>query len=293
MSFMNTRKIIGIGVVGLGLVLAVLIPANARYHELIKTSETKAPSYRPLSEIVNTDEPRFYQVQKGDTLWTIARRHQVTVSSLAMANGIDDHDCIRVGQKLVIPDGKPRDIRHRVRAGETLWDIARKYNVSVNDLVKANRFRNPNLIVQGQQIVVPVRSLALPARTEWGPLMWPVRGAVTSPFGMRDGRMHKGIDIAADEGDVIRAARAGTVSFSGPAGTFGLLVILDHGDGLTTYYGHCSCLLVKEGETVQAGKPIARVGSTGRSQGPHLHFEVRWNGEPHDPAMVLPGGEKI
>ncbi|MGC7879919.1 LysM peptidoglycan-binding domain-containing protein [Desulforudis sp. 1190] len=168
---MNTRKIIGIGVVGLGLVLAVLIPANARYHELIKTSETKAPSYRPLSEIVNTDEPRFYQVQKGDTLWTIARRHQVTVSSLAMANGIDDHDCIRVGQKLVIPDGKPRDIRHRVGAGETLWDIARKYNVSVNDLVKANRFRNPNLIVQGQQIVVPVRSLALPARTEWGPLM--------------------------------------------------------------------------------------------------------------------------
>lgn len=113
--------------------------------------------------------------------------------------------------------------------------------------------------------------------------LWPARGAVTSLFGWRHSRQHNGIDIAASYGTPIHAAQAGRVSYVGWHGGYGRTVILDHGDGLTTLYGHASRLLVSAGQTVVAGQEIARVGSSGFSQGPHLHFEIRLGGRPVDP----------
>jgi len=127
--------------------------------------------------------------------------------------------------------------------------------------------------------------------TPWtGSLLRPVGGRVTSGFGYRTHpifrvrKMHTGVDIAAPHGTPIRAAAGGVVLFAGRWGGYGNCVILDHGGGLATLYAHCSSLAVGEGETVQQGQTIARVGSTGLSTGPHLHFETRRNGEPVSPA---------
>jgi murein DD-endopeptidase MepM/ murein hydrolase activator NlpD len=118
-------------------------------------------------------------------------------------------------------------------------------------------------------------------------LIWPVDGVVTSGFGMRWGRMHEGIDIAAPIGTPIWAAAAGTVIHSGWLSGYGNLVVVDHGNGLATAYAHASAILVVLGQQVSQGETIALVGSTGHSTGPHLHFEVRINGVAVDPLLYL------
>lgn len=121
----------------------------------------------------------------------------------------------------------------------------------------------------------------------------PVDGRRSSPFGPRQlrgedhARMHHGLDIAAPTGTPIRASRAGEVTFAGRRGGYGNTVVLDHGDGTESLYAHASAIDVELGARVRAGETIAKVGSTGRSTGPHLHFEVRRDGEPIDPAELL------
>lgn len=111
----------------------------------------------------------------------------------------------------------------------------------------------------------------------------PTLGVLTSNFGTRWGRLHSGIDIGADEGEEIRAAKSGRVIFSGTADGYGNYIKIDHGGGLETAYGHCSVLTVNMGDEVEMGQTIAYVGSTGNSTGPHLHFEVKIDGEFKNP----------
>ena len=117
-------------------------------------------------------------------------------------------------------------------------------------------------------------------------LVKPVSGVLTSRFGARWGRTHTGIDIGAPTGTSIKAAAAGKVIFSGWKGTLGKLVVISHENGIQTYYGHCS-LLVSAGDTVSAGQLVAKVGNTGRSTGPHLHFEIRVNGSAINPQKYI------
>ena len=118
-------------------------------------------------------------------------------------------------------------------------------------------------------------------------LVWPCDGVVVSGFGMRWGRMHEGIDVGCAYGTSNRAAAAGTVIYSGWLGGYGNLVVVDHGNGLSTAYAHASSLLVGVGQSVAQGETVSLVGSTGNSSGPHLHFEVRVNGEAVDPLWYL------
>jgi peptidoglycan DL-endopeptidase CwlO len=118
-------------------------------------------------------------------------------------------------------------------------------------------------------------------------LIWPVNGPVVSPFGMRWGRMHEGIDIAVGYGTPILAAASGRVVYSGWMSGYGNLVAIDHGRGLSTAYGHQSRIAVSNGQTVSQGEVIGYVGCTGHCFGPHLHFEVRINGSPVDPMGYL------
>lgn len=118
----------------------------------------------------------------------------------------------------------------------------------------------------------------------------PVSGNITSRFGANESirdHTHKGMDIAAPKGTPIKAAAEGTVTYSGWMGGYGNLVILSHGNGIQTYYGHCSKLNVSKGDTVTAGDVIALVGSTGNSTGNHLHFEIRKNGQQINPQRYL------
>ncbi len=129
------------------------------------------------------------------------------------------------------------------------------------------------------------------ARMESRWLQWPVQDSWTvwkgNPYGTINGKTHNGIDIPADQGTVILAAADGTVTETGFDSAKGNYLILDHGDGLTTLYAHCRNVDVKEGDTVKAGEMIAAVGSTGMSTGPHLHFEVRQDGEAQNPVAYF------
>lgn len=134
----------------------------------------------------------------------------------------------------------------------------------------------------------------------WKPpkLMVPVHGQITYGFGYRihpiyERRLfHEGVDIAAPEGTPIKAAAGGRVERVGPLGTYGTIVEIDHGRGLTTLYAHCSKVMVQPGDRVRAGQKVAEVGSTGLSTGPHLHFEVAVDGRPRDPFAYLQGGRR-
>ena len=115
----------------------------------------------------------------------------------------------------------------------------------------------------------------------------PTKGIVTSRFGARWGSVHTGTDIGVATGTPIYAAASGTVIFSGWKGTLGKFIVVNHGNGIQTYYAHCSALLVSKGDTVTAGQLIAKVGNTGRSTGPHLHFEIRLNGSALNPQKYI------
>ena len=140
---------------------------------------------------------------------------------------------------------------------------------------------------------VPTVRPAVQRSSDSGARALPVRGEVSSPFGMRRHpisgatKMHEGLDIAAAAGSPVRAFRDGVVEYAGPAEGYGNVVVLRHADGMKTLYGHNQANAVKTGDRVAAGQLIARVGSTGNSTGPHLHFEVLRNGERVDPAPYL------
>ena len=130
--------------------------------------------------------------------------------------------------------------------------------------------------------------ISIPPGVSAGGWAWPARGSVTSGFGYRWGRLHAGIDIGAPTGTPIYAAKGGVVSFAGTMGGYGNIVVVDHGDGMTTRYGHQSQILSSVGQTVHPGDQLGKVGSTGNSTGPHLHFEVRINDQPQNPIGYLP-----
>ena len=125
-------------------------------------------------------------------------------------------------------------------------------------------------------------------RTSGTGVAWPTNGTQTSGFGYRWGVLHAGVDIANGVGTPIRAAKAGTVILAGWNGGYGNCIVIDHGGGFSTLYGHMSRLRASEGQTVEQGQLIGDMGSTGNSTGPHLHFETRVGGNPQNPIRYLP-----
>ena len=130
-------------------------------------------------------------------------------------------------------------------------------------------------------------NVAGPIKQGSGSMIWPVNGSISSPFGMRWGRLHAGIDIPAPEGTPIRAADGGSVAIAGWMGGYGNYTCIQHGGSISTCYGHQSSIGVSVGQSVSQGQVIGAVGNTGHSFGAHLHFEVRINGSPVDPLGYL------
>ena len=179
-------------------------------------------------------------------------------------------------------------------------DQEKLLNAAVSEKETAERAYQ-ELLDTSKQIEGMIRSIQSGRRGSFsgsaggsGAMSWPINGEITSPFGSRTHpifgttRYHSGIDIGADYGDPVAAADSGVVIFSGWMGGYGKAVIIDHGNGLSTLYGHNSNLLVSEGQQVSRGQTIANAGSTGYSTGPHVHFEVRSDGEPVNPMAYLP-----
>jgi lipoprotein NlpD len=199
---------------------------------------------------------------------------------------------------------------HVVHPGQTLWRIARAYGVDIEEVQRANDISDPSRIENGQELRIPgvesVRDvpafpapipdigrphpLEAPMAAAVGEWTWPVPGGeVVGHFGdSRRKHSHAGLDIRGRAGEPVVAARDGRVCYCG--GTlrgYGLTVVIDHGDGTSSLYGHNSKLLVREGQDVHAGQEIARVGSSGNATTPHCHFEIRRDDRPLDPLPLL------
>jgi murein DD-endopeptidase MepM/ murein hydrolase activator NlpD len=165
----------------------------------------------------------------------------------------------------------------------------REYQAEADAVAKQEDGLNALIRQRAVQVPPVVRGGPPPdGRVSGSGLIWPLRGPVTSPFGMRWGRLHAGIDIGAGSGTPIRSAKAGQVIFAGTMSGYGNAIIVDHGGGLSTLYAHQSRLGANDGQSVSQGQVIGYVGSTGRSTGPHLHFETRMNGSPQNPRRFLP-----
>ncbi|HHX02076.1 MAG TPA: peptidoglycan DD-metalloendopeptidase family protein [Firmicutes bacterium] len=242
------------------------------------------------------NKQRIYVVKGGDTLSYIARAHDVSVAELMAHNQLSS-TVIHPGQQLAIPVAEI-DQEYIVQKGENLSVIAKKFGLSASDLAEYNSISDPNRIRAGQLLSIPASSAAsVPAMAGANQpprFIWPVSGLISSPYGWRDHpitkvrHFHGGIDIAASKGTLVRAAAGGIVIQAEWMGDYGYGVVIDHGGGYTTWYGHNSQLLVKKGEVVTANQPIARVGSTGLSTGPHLDFRIKHNGQTINPLDLLP-----
>jgi murein DD-endopeptidase MepM/ murein hydrolase activator NlpD len=203
---------------------------------------------------------------------------------------------------------------HRVEPGETVFGIAKKYGVSVDELLSANGLSDARDLPAGKELVIPgappiarpdppakpapprihrAESRAMPrlasrsADSLAGSLAWPLRGVLYARFGRKGHEPHDGIDLAAPAGTPVRAAADGTVLFAGEQRAYGRIVILRHANGLITLYAHNRELKVKTDQRVKLGQVIAAVGESGRTSGPHLHFEVRKGTVPVDPLEYL------
>jgi lipoprotein NlpD len=187
---------------------------------------------------------------------------------------------------------------YTVQSGDTVARIAKAHRVPSADIIELNGLVNPDRLEPGQllflfgvdEVIDRLPEAKVKPKGSAPSFAWPLtKGVVSSGFGKRGRRMHKGLDIAVKTGTPVLAAAAGTVVYSDDKQRgYGNLVILSHAHGYVTVYAHNRRNLVDEGDAVRQGAPIAEVGSTGRSTGPHLHFEIRQKKKAVDPLIHLP-----
>lgn len=276
--------------------------------EEVRTRQFRIASLR---EEVKPLKVLAYVVVQGDSLWSIANAQNIELDTLVGSNTFKSSATLRPGVVLRIPnqDG----IFYTMRKGERIELVCKRYQVGLDRVRKVNPTIDVVSLKPGDEVflpgarpeavaevrvenkkvkLVPVKEKGLPQKGGRS-YRWPVMGRINSPFGWRRHPVtrrrdfHTGIDIKASRGMVIRAARDGRVAYSGWMGGYGKVVVVEHTGGQSTLYAHCSSLLVPQGTRISQGQNIARVGTTGRSTGPHLHFEVRRGNSPVNPLQYL------
>jgi len=256
-----------------------------------ETSATTLISKKP--EIID------YEIRSGDTLASIAKNFNVSVDSIKWSNDLKS-DIIKPGQILKIPPDE--GIVHKVAVGESVYSIAKKYNVSSQNIVNfpMNEFADYNsfALAAGQYIFVPggkIIEKTSPIAPQYvaqiqagvrgsSNFIWPTSGSITQYYVW----YHQALDIANPSAPPILAADSGTVVYAGCIGWgYGCHVVIDHGNGYQTLYAHLSRYDVDAGQAINQGQAIGIMGSTGRSTGTHLHFEVRSGGQLLNPLNFL------
>jgi len=287
----------------------------------VKPKQVTVSDFSSLEEAKNIllgtkEEIESYTVKEGDSLWTIARAHDMRVAEIKAANPELASENLQIGQVLKLSKVEPlikvtttyeQQVTEKIpfetktvkdksllrgqskvkQAGEEGEKEVEYKVVLENGKQVAKEVLNEKVLKQPVQKVVLQGTKLVMASRGSGQLAWPLRGSITSAFGKRGRERHTGMDINGNTGDPIRAAESGKVTQAGWAGNYGYMVTIDHGDGLVTRYAHCSKILVSVGDKVSRGEVIAKVGSTGRSTGSHLHFEVIVNGSFKNPRSFL------
>ena len=249
---------------------------------------------RPRTTIV------FHAVQSGETISTIAQEYDISVSAILWENNLTAYSVIRPGNTLAILPVS--GVSYAIQRGDTLQGIAKKYGVTKEEIANFNKLADSGYLRAGQKIIIPggSKKYTAPAVTSYSGIAalkelitppsakpvpgnkmnWPTIGyRITQYYSWR----HRGIDIANKLGTPIYAADAGVVEYAGWGTGYGNQVVIDHGGGKRTRYGHASKLLVQKGEEVAKGQTTALIGSTGWSTGPHVHFEVIINNIKYNP----------
>lgn len=287
--------------------------------EVVDLARLRSPDEAKRILMRGTDKLVTYTVKRGDSLWRIAQQHGLTVEELRRANpAMANSDLLQVGQELSVVKAEPyvtvatverltqevpipRPVQVKMSQDRWPWEevveqagkdgrkrityeIVRQAGAQVERRVVEEVVLEepvPRVIVRGTRQVPGMGT---------GKLVWPVQGGgqVTSRFGWRRGDWHPAVDIAAPAGTPVLAADTGMVTFAGWESGYGRLVVVEHGNGMSTRYAHLSRVDVKAGDKVSRGQVIGAVGSTGRATGPHLHFEVRVGGEARNPLQFFP-----
>ena len=226
------------------------------------------------------DEPELvgarHTVAAGETVYRISRSYGLRPEELMAANGLSDPRALAVGQSLIIP-GVERPARAAAGADRSESEIR---SAPAPTLKREGTPRAQARAVSG-------RLGERPKVATQGRLQWPLRGVLYGRFGRKGREPHDGIDLAAPEGTPVRTAGEGRVLYAGEQRGYGNIVIVDHGEGLVTLYAHNRDLRVTTGQRVREGQVVATVGQSGKTSGPHLHFEVRREGMPVEPLDFL------
>jgi len=261
---------------------------------LVATTGDKATLISPEitdPEVVvkNRDKIIDYVVQVGDTLSTIAQKFGLNTNTILWENNLSYYSLIKPGQTLkILP---LNGLSYKIEKGDTLLKVAKKYEAEINKIIDFNKLASAADIQIGQTVIIPdgkkavvavvaqtnsIKNIFTPAVDSDSKLLWPTNAwRITQYFGWR----HSGLDIGNKTGQPVYASESGVVEKAGwNNGGYGYFVIINHGGGLKTLYAHLSKIYAKAGQNVSRGFIIGAIGSTGRSTGPHLHFEVQVNG---------------
>lgn len=236
---------------------------------------------------------KFYQyiVKEKDTFWKILAQTSLNIDTLFTVNSLNSPKDIKVGKRIFITN--MRGIIYRVKPNDTLKKISKTYKVESKYILKVNKIKN----LSKKHIFIPCAHLTKIERSLFlgtgfaSPLKYYRKtsgfGVRLNPFHKRKLNFHKGIDLACKIGTPVYASLSGTIEFCGYKQGYGKIVIIKHYHNYQTYYGHLSKFKVKKGQKVERGQLIALSGNTGRTTGPHLHFEVRKKRKPVNPGILL------
>jgi len=287
----------------------------------IKDVETKLGDIEDKDKVLElmmtgAVEKKIHLVQSGETFSEIAKIYGLKQSELKVSNPDVVPEKLKIGQEIclnqIVPlvtvqttevaqykEAIPFEIQYEntgnlfkneqtVKSRGTNGEKDVVAEIVRNNGIEVSRNEiSATILTQPVSQVVLVGTKEPPPLIGTGTFIYPIRGTLTSRYGTRWGRLHSGIDLAAPIGTHIKASDGGKVTFAGYNGALGYMVAIDHGGGKVTWYGHCSKLFVKKGERVYQGQHIANVGNTGRSTGPHVHFEVHVNGKTKNPLNYL------
>lgn len=231
-----------------------------------------------ISAVANTDEDLIDQLRAAEEDFEVQRAAAEAAAERARARRVEAE---RRLQRLEADQQAQRRVRDAITARQR--EVLREIDAHARAEGELNRIIAERTAEARRRAGTPPPDM----RQGGGGCIWPTQGRVTSEYGRRSGRQHQGMDIAAPTGTRIVAAKAGVVVFAGQQSGYGNVIVLDHGN-MTTLYAHQSRLAARDGQSVSQGQQIGYVGNTGRSTGPHLHFETRYGGAARNPRSCLP-----
>jgi murein DD-endopeptidase MepM/ murein hydrolase activator NlpD len=305
-SFLNTSFFLLVAsVIIAGPIIAENNPFVAAFENEASKYQATEVSYNPYEgslQTVISAKPRSsienYTVRNGDTLSSIAKKFDISIDTIKWANNLKS-DTIKPGQSLKIPP--VTGVVHKVVSGETIYTIAKKYKTTAQNIVNFpfNEFTDldsfgltagqilyvPDGVIEEEKAIVPRYYAQAQAGVRGSSnFIWPTSGIITQyPVWY-----HMAVDIANPAAPAVLASDGGTVTFAGcVAYGYGCHIVIDHGNGYQTLYAHLSSLGVSPGQVVGQGQQIGVMGSTGRSTGTHLHFEIRSGGALLNPLNFL------